>query len=78
VTGVLIPGPPRGMRSAQPRDVNIGRGSTQRVHVVGADGRPQPVQVTTGDTNGSLTEVTSATLREGAEVITGQLASRAR
>jgi HlyD family secretion protein len=78
VTGVLLPGPPRGMRSGQARDVTIGRGSTQRVHVVGPDGQPQPVQVTTGDTNGSVTEVTSATLREGAEVITGQLAAQGR
>lgn len=78
VTGVLLPGPPRGMRSGPPRDVNIGRGSAQRVHVPGPDGQPQAVPVTTGDTNGSLTEVTSATLREGAEVITGQLAAEAR
>jgi HlyD family secretion protein len=78
VTGVLLPGPPRGMRSGQARDVTIGRGSAQRVHVVGPDGQPQPVQVTTGDTNGSLTEVASETLREGAEVITGQLATQGR
>jgi HlyD family secretion protein len=36
------------------------------------------MQVTTGDTNGSVTEVTSETLREGAEVITGQLAAQGR
>jgi HlyD family secretion protein len=78
VTGVLLPGPPRGMRSGQARDVTIGRGSLQRVHVLGPDGQPQPVQVTTGDTNGSLTEVSSDTLGEGVEVITGQLAAEAR
>lgn len=78
VTSVLVPRPPRGMRGGANRDVNIGRGSTQRVHVVGPDGQPQPVQVTTGDTNGSFTEVRSDTLREGAAVITGQLAAGAR
>ena len=34
---------------------------------------PQPVQVTTGDTDGSMTEVLSG-LQPGAQVITGQLA----
>ncbi len=41
----------------------------------GADGTPQAVQITTGDTNGSMTEVLSGDLKPGAEVITGQLAS---
>jgi HlyD family secretion protein len=78
VTRVLLPGPPRGTNSGRPRDVGIGRGSTQRVYVVGADGKPQAVQVTTGDTNGSVTEVTGDGLSEGAQVITGQLATGAK
>jgi HlyD family secretion protein len=77
VTGVLLPGPPRGTNN-RTRDVAIGRGSTQRVYVVGPDGQPQAVQVTTGDTNGSVTEVTGDGLREGAQVITGQLATGAK
>jgi HlyD family secretion protein len=35
---------------------------------------PQPLQVTTGDSNGTLTEVISGALQPGQEVITGQLA----
>jgi HlyD family secretion protein len=75
VTKVLMPGPPRGTAAA--REVKIGRGSAQRVYVLGQDGQPEAVAVTTGDTNGTLTEVTSDTLREGADVITGQLATGA-
>lgn len=75
VTKVLMPGPPRGTASAQSREVKIGRGSTQQVHVLGADGQPRPVAVTTGDTNGTLTEVTGDSLHEGDEVITGVLAA---
>jgi len=75
VTKVLLPGPPRGTASAQSREVKIGRGSSQQVHVLGADGQPQPVAVTTGDTNGTLTEVTGDSLHEGDAVITGVLAA---
>jgi HlyD family secretion protein len=75
VTKVLMPGPPRGTANAQSREVKIGRGSAQQVHVLGADGQPQPVAVTTGDTNGTLTEVTGDSLHEGDAVITGVLAA---
>jgi HlyD family secretion protein len=77
VTSVLIPMRPRGTSGGQKRDVGIGRGSAQTVHVVGADGQPEPVRVTTGDTNGTQTEVSGDDLREGALVITGQLATGA-
>jgi HlyD family secretion protein len=75
VTKVLMPGPPRGTASAQSREVKIGRGSTQQVHLLGADGQPEPVAVTTGDTNGTLTEVAGDSLHEGDAVITGVLAA---
>jgi HlyD family secretion protein len=75
VTKVLMPGPPRGTAGTKPREVQIGRGSAQKVYVLGATGTPEPVAVTTGDTNGTLTEVTGDSLREGALVITGQLAA---
>lgn len=76
VTSVLIPMRSRGT-SGQKRDVGIGRGSAQTVHVLGADGQPEPVRVTTGDTNGTQTEVSGDELRAGALVITGQLATGA-
>jgi HlyD family secretion protein len=75
VTKVLMPGPPRGTASAQKREVGIRRGSAQRVFVLGADGQPRAVEVRTGDTNGSQTEVTSDGLKAGDEVITGRLAA---
>jgi len=75
VTKVLMPGPPRGTAGNQAREVKIGRGSVQTVYVLSAQGEPEPVSVTTGDTNGTLTEVTGDSLREGAAAITGKLAA---
>ena len=43
------------------------------MYVKGADGQPQPVQVVTGDTDGTMTEVIGGNLKPGAQVITGQL-----
>jgi HlyD family secretion protein len=77
VTRVLMPGPPRGTAFSQRREVAIGRGSAQRVYVLGPSGEAVAVEVTTGDSNGSQTEVTGAGLEEGALVITGQLAAGA-
>ncbi|MBK7902323.1 MAG: efflux RND transporter periplasmic adaptor subunit [Proteobacteria bacterium] len=74
VTKVLLPGRPRGTAGNKTREVTIGRGSEQSVHVLNAKGEPEAVTVTTGDTNGTLTEVTGDSLREGAAVITGKLA----
>jgi len=56
------------------RSATVGRGGSQTVYVKAADGTPQPVQITTGDTNGTVTEVLSGNLQPGAQVITGQLA----
>lgn len=56
------------------RTATLARGAQQTLYVKGADGTPQAVQVTTGDTNGTMTEVLSG-LQPGAQVITGQLAT---
>lgn len=64
----------RPRRDRPERQATLGRGAQQTVYVKGADGQPQAVQVTTGDTNGSVTEVLSGGLKPGMEVITGQLA----
>jgi HlyD family secretion protein len=74
VTRVLLPSRPRGTAGDKTREVKIGRGSAQTVYVPGANGEPQAVAVTTGDTNGTLTEITGDSLHEGTVVITGQLA----
>ncbi|NJR78099.1 efflux RND transporter periplasmic adaptor subunit [Sphingomonas corticis] len=72
IAGSLTFRPRRG--AGQERQATVGRGATQTVYVKGADGTPQAVQVTTGDTDGSVTEVLSGGLKPGMQVITGQLA----
>jgi HlyD family secretion protein len=62
----------RPRRNRPEREVKLGRGARQTVYVKGADGQPQAVQVVTGDTDGTRTEVISG-LNPGQEVITGQL-----
>ncbi|MBI0474269.1 efflux RND transporter periplasmic adaptor subunit [Sphingomonas sp. MA1305] len=71
IAGSLTMRRPRG---GNQRQATLGRGATQTVYVKGADGQPQPVQITTGDTNGQMTEVLSGGLKPGMQVITGQLA----
>ena len=63
---------PRRDRAA--RTATVQRGATQTVYVRGNDGKPQPIQIVTGDTDGSVTEVLSGGLKPGMQVITGQLA----
>ncbi len=64
----------RPRRDRPERTATVGRGATQTVYVKGEGGQPQAVQVTTGDTNGTVTEVIGGNLKAGQEVITGQLA----
>ena len=59
----------------KPKTATIGRGSVQNVWTLGADGKPKPIQVTTGDSNGTSTEVSGTALRPGMKVITGKLAA---
>ncbi|MBB3691527.1 efflux RND transporter periplasmic adaptor subunit [Sphingomonas sp. BK580] len=73
ITGTILAGPPR--RARAERSATVGRGASQTVYVKGEDGTPQPIQVTTGDTDGTQTEVLSGGLKPGMEVITGQLAA---
>jgi HlyD family secretion protein len=75
IAGSLTFRPKRGDRPE--RQATLGRGAHQTVYVKGADGQPKAVQVTTGDTNGSMTEVLSGGLKPGMEVITGQLSGDA-
>lgn len=77
IAGALAP--PRGRRRGGGADksATIGRGAVQTIYVKGADGQPRAIQITTGDTNGQVTEVLAGELREGMEVITGQFAGDA-
>ncbi|MDF7775847.1 efflux RND transporter periplasmic adaptor subunit [Sphingomonas sp. AOB5] len=74
ITGALAPPRPNRRGNAE-KTATTKRGAQQTVYVLGDDGKPQAIQVTTGDTNGSVTEVTGGNLKPGMKVITGQLAS---
>lgn len=48
-----------------------GAGTPGRVWVLGADGKPKPVNLTLGLSDGTMTEVLAGDIKEGQEVITG-------
>ncbi len=75
IAGSLTFRPRRGAGGPAARTAKLDRGSQQTIYVKGADGTPQPVQITTGDTNGTMTEVLSGNLQPGAQIIIGQLAT---
>ncbi len=75
VTAVLVPRRPGRGGGGADRSATIGRGSRQTIYVLGGDGKPQPIQVTVGDTNGSETEIMGSGLEAGQSIITGQLAA---
>lgn len=66
--------PPRRGGNSQ-RTATVGRGATQTVYVKDAEGKPKMVQIVTGDSDGTHTEVLSGGLKPGMDVITGQLAT---
>ena len=74
IAGALTPRRPRRGNDAS-KSGPVSRASGQTVYILGAENQPQPVQVTIGDTNGSVTEITGGGLKPGMKVITGQLAS---
>ena len=65
----------RPRRDRPERTAKLARGASQTVYVKDAEGKPQAVQVTTGDSNGTMTEVLGGDLKPGQQVITGQLSS---
>ncbi|TGX55047.1 efflux RND transporter periplasmic adaptor subunit [Sphingomonas gei] len=75
IAGALVPRGRRGGGGAAEKSATMSRGAQQTVYVLGDEGQPQAVQVTTGDTNGTVTEVTGGDLKPGMKVITGQLAA---
>ncbi len=75
IAGSLTFRPRRGNRAE--KSATIGRGGRQTVYVKAADGTPQAISITTGDSDGSQTEVLSGDLKPGMAVITGQLAGGA-
>ncbi|MDO7843363.1 efflux RND transporter periplasmic adaptor subunit [Sphingomonas immobilis] len=77
IAGALMPRPRRGGRGGGANGDAVKRGGSQTVYVKGDDGTPTAVQIITGETNGSQTEVIGGDLKPGMEVITGQLANGA-
>ncbi|MDX3909395.1 MAG: efflux RND transporter periplasmic adaptor subunit [Sphingobium sp.] len=73
ITSQLVARPRRGNRATQ--QVNFGVGSSQTAYVVGEDGKPQAINVVIGESDGTRTVIRSGDLKEGARVITGQLAA---
>ncbi len=71
ITSALRFGPRRGPGN---RSATISKGGVQTVYVKAEDGTPRPIEITTGDTDGSRTEVLSGDLKPGTRVITSQLA----
>ncbi|MFD1950937.1 efflux RND transporter periplasmic adaptor subunit [Sphingomonas arantia] len=65
---------PRGRGGGATRQATIGRGSVQAIYVLGADGKPQRLSVTVGDTDGTMTMVSGEGVKPGLKVITGTLA----
>lgn len=65
VVGALMPRPP----SAPKRVRSKGGDAQPRVWVL-ENGTPKPIDVTTGATNGKLTEIVGGNLKDGTEVIT--------
>ncbi|MDG2533148.1 efflux RND transporter periplasmic adaptor subunit [Sphingomonas sp. HITSZ_GF] len=78
IAGALVPrgGRRRGAagQGGAEKQAKGGQAGTQTVYILDAEGKPQAVEVTTGDTDGSVTEVTGGNLKPGDKVITGQLA----
>jgi HlyD family secretion protein len=63
----LFPRPPPASR---PHDTADAKGKQQRIYVVSRDGQPSPVPVTTGSTDGIMTEITGGDIMVGTEVVT--------
>jgi HlyD family secretion protein len=71
--GRLFPRPP--VQAPTPRQNSDGKGAAQRVWTI-RNGEPQAVAITTGATDGVMTEVTGGALEPGASVITDTIATQ--
>lgn len=68
--GGIFGDPDIGLEQAE-ETASIGVGSRQNVHVVEADGQLRAIEVTTGQSDGRFTVVTSSELTPGMNVVTG-------
>lgn len=77
IAGALVMRPNRRGGAGTGKGETVKRGGSQTVYVADAAGTPQPVQITTGESNGAMTEVIGGNLKPGDKVVTGLLASGA-
>ena len=72
----LMPRPPGGNTPKRSGGTKTAEGGQRQIWIL-KDGRPQPLTVTTGLSDGRRTEVSGEGLTEGAPVITGQASAAA-
>ena len=76
IVSALAPSPRRfGRRRGGAQESTIGVGAKRTLYVLGRDGQPQPIEVTTGPTDGRNTQVFGDELKPGMQVITGARAA---
>jgi HlyD family secretion protein len=68
----LMPKPPATARKPRP----AGKNGIPKVWVLGADGKPAPLEVKTGATNGQLTEILDGALKEGMAVVIDSVSAK--
>ena len=73
ILGALLPGPPR--RREQNTGGSSGNQNQQRVWTL-RDGRLVPVRITTGASDGSLTEITEGQVRPGMRLVVSMLSKK--
>jgi HlyD family secretion protein len=77
IAGALTPRRPNRRGSGDAGASPLTRGSQQSVYIKQADGSLKKLSVTTGDSDGTVTEITSGELKPGMTVVTGQLSGAA-
>jgi len=77
ITGALVPRRRRrGGDNGAEGAAAITAGGRHTVYVLDAKGDPKPVEVTVGESNGTMTAITGGGLKPGMRVITGQLSGK--
>ena len=77
IIGSLMPRPPGGFGAPRTAaSAKTARAANQQVWVLGSDGRPQPVAVTVGASDGKLTQITGGALQPGQAVITESIEAK--
>jgi len=71
IVSALAPSPRMGRRRGGAQESTIGVGAKRTVYVLNRNGQAQPVEVTTGPTDGRNTQVFGDELKPGMQVITG-------